>query len=715
MPTKGFARCRRLLSAAALSGALIASREAAAQDTSRAQGALWIPPLSTDSDSLPHINTSAMPGRWNWNAGLGVEFVERPYVARSGSTTQSLVDYQFWGHALFNVGLAPMVSVGLHVPFVFYQAGNLQLLGGSAIDSVAFGDMSANVRVSSRRVYAAQPNDPNAPRPDPFANEGPGVAFVGRVTAPSGNGRALAGMGAFTFEAQAAGDFRLFGMLLAANLGYRARFNGGFPGQLVDCSASPMSIAFATCLGPVGLHDQLTWSAGVRMPQGLLWGVLSAYFEAMGAISMRDPGAPNTQPVELQLGIQKTVRHEWHFTLGAGTGVTDVPGVARVRALAMVQWAPRFIDDDGDGLRDNTGEDRCVGLPEDRDGFEDRDGCPEDNDHDSIPDEEDHCPTQDEDEDGFQDEDGCPDPDNDGDGVPDATDQCRDQSMGQFPDEARQGCPSNDNDHDGVENGRDQCADVPRGAHEDPARAGCPLPDRDHDGVGDTVDVCPDRPAGENARPEQRGCPDEDPDHDGVIGERDRCPTEPESIDGVNDSDGCPDTAANTANATNPAARPAARPARPQPRVRVENASATSAGDVTLLEAVRFTARDAIDPASNALLDQLALALVATARNPARAWSLSVRFTWVAPAPRANAPANAPAPRAPATAVTRERAIARRDAVIAALRTRNVPEWALVAADPIAPEPPAARNAPRPTPAPRPEPDRGIVLRAVTR
>jgi hypothetical protein len=687
---------------------LLASRESAAQDSARVQGALWIPPLSTDSDSLPHINTSAMPGRWNWNAGLGIEFVERPYVARSGAMTQSLVDYQFWGHVLFNVGLAPMVSVGLHLPFVFHQAGNLQLLGGSAIDSVAFGDLSANMRISSRRAYAAQPNDPNAPRPDPFANEGPGIAFVGQLTAPSGNGRALAGMGAFTFEAQAAGDFRLFGLLVAANLGYRARFNGGFPGQLVDCSASPMSIAFATCLGPVGLHDQLTWSAGIRMPQGLLWGVLSAYFEAMGAISMRAPVAPNTQPVELQLGVQKTFRHEWHFTFGAGTGVTDVPGVPRVRALAMLQWAPRFIDDDGDGLRDNTGEDQCVGLPEDRDGFEDNDGCPEDNDHDSIPDEEDRCPTQDEDEDGFQDEDGCPDPDNDGDGVPDQTDRCPNQAMGAFPDEARPGCPSNDNDRDGVDNERDQCEEVPRGAHEDPARPGCPLPDRDGDGVGDAVDACPDRPAGENALAEQRGCPDEDPDHDGVIGERDRCPHEPESIDGVNDSDGCPDTAAN---ATHTANRSTTRLPRPRPRVRIDNVSATYAGDVTLLEAVRFTARDAIDPASNALLDQLALALVATARNPSRAWALSVRYTWPAPTPSANTAANAPAPRTPAHAITRERAIARRDAVLAALRARNVPEWAVVAGEPMAPEPRASRNGPRT----QAEPDRGIVLRPVTR
>lgn len=696
-------------------GLTLDAREARAQDRSRVQGALWIPPLSTDTESLPHIATSAMAGRWNWNAGLAIEFVERPYVLRTTAGTQNLVNYQFWGHALFNLGLAPMVAVGLHVPFVFFQNGDLQALGGAALDSVSFGDVGANVRVSSRRAYTPQPNDPNAPRPDPFANEGPGVAFVGRFTAPTGNGRALAGTGAFTFEAAAAADFRLFGMLLAANLGYRARFNGGYPGQLLDCNASPMSIAFASCLGPVGLHDQLTWSAGVRMPQGLLWGVLSAYFEAMGAISMRAPGAPNTQPVELQLGIQKTFRHEWHLTVGAGTGVTDVPGVARVRAMAMIQWAPRFIDDDGDGLRDNTGEDRCVGLPEDRDGFEDHDGCPEDNDHDSIPDEEDRCPTEDEDEDGFEDEDGCPDPDNDRDGIPDERDQCRDTPMGQYPDEARPGCPSDDNDRDGVRNSDDQCPEQPRGAHEDRARPGCPMSDRDRDGVPDDLDACPDRPAGESASAEQRGCPDDDPDHDGVLGDRDRCPNEPESIDGVSDDDGCPDGAPS--NATPPAgARPATAP-RPTRRVRIDNASSTHAGDVVLLESVRFTADHRVAPTSGPLLDQLALALVATARNPSRIWSLSVRHTWEPPTPPANA--TPPRPARPVTpprgAITREIAARRRDAVIAALRERHVPDWAVATGPALGSSTESAAPRSAGTPAPRPEPDRGIVLRAITR
>src|SRR5262249_19592282 len=47
-----------------------------------------------------------------------------------------------------------------------------------------------------------------------------------------------------------------------------------------------------------------------------------------------------------------------------------------------------------------------------------------DNDRDGIADANDQCPNEPEDKDGFEDADGCPDPDNDGDGVPDAQDKC---------------------------------------------------------------------------------------------------------------------------------------------------------------------------------------------------------------------------------------------------------------------------------------------------
>jgi len=82
-----------------------------------------------------------------------------------------------------------------------------------------------------------------------------------------------------------------------------------------------------------------------------------------------------------------------------------------------------LADQDGDGIPDVR--DKCPTEAEDKDGFQDEDGCPDlDNDEDGILDPKDKCPNEAEDFDNFEDEDGCPEVDNDGDGVPDASDRC---------------------------------------------------------------------------------------------------------------------------------------------------------------------------------------------------------------------------------------------------------------------------------------------------
>ena len=73
-------------------------------------------------------------------------------------------------------------------------------------------------------------------------------------------------------------------------------------------------------------------------------------------------------------------------------------------------------DLDRDGIPDDR--DRCPTQPEDKDGFQDEDGCPDiDNDLDGVLDIADKCPLAPETYNGFEDEDGCPDtvpPDVDG-------------------------------------------------------------------------------------------------------------------------------------------------------------------------------------------------------------------------------------------------------------------------------------------------------------
>ncbi len=108
-------------------------------------------------------------------------------------------------------------------------------------------------------------------------------------------------------------------------------------------------------------------------------------------------------------------------------------------------------DGDGDGLADL--EDACPAQA----GPRETNGCPvaKDSDGDGLPDDIDRCPLDPEDADGFQDDDGCPDPDDDGDGIVDKIDAC---PATPGPIENR-GCPVSDRDGDGVPDGLDKCPD----------------------------------------------------------------------------------------------------------------------------------------------------------------------------------------------------------------------------------------------------------------
>lgn len=82
----------------------------------------------------------------------------------------------------------------------------------------------------------------------------------------------------------------------------------------------------------------------------------------------------------------------------------DVAGSMSNRGCPVTKDA----DADGDGISDRN--DQCPSDPEDIDGFEDGDGCPDpDNDRDGILDAADKCPNQAETFNGYEDADGCPD------------------------------------------------------------------------------------------------------------------------------------------------------------------------------------------------------------------------------------------------------------------------------------------------------------------
>ncbi len=188
---------------------------------------------------------------------------------------------------------------------------------------------------------------------------------------------------------------------------------------------------------------------------------------------------PATEPKK-RFEIEKTDRD--------GDGIPDLDD-----ACPDLPGKPEFRgcpDTDGDGIPDS--EDACPTQP----GPKETQGCPvsKDTDGDGIPDDIDRCPLDPEDKDGFQDEDGCPDPDNDGDGIVDTVDACPNMPG---PLENRC-CPVMDSDGDGVPDNEDRCPQQ-AGPKEN---GGCPDTDKDADGIPDRLDKCPDQ-----FGPPPDGCP----------------------------------------------------------------------------------------------------------------------------------------------------------------------------------------------------------------
>jgi len=197
-------------------------------------------------------------------------------------------------------------------------------------------------------------------------------------------------------------------------------------------------------------------------------------------------------------------------------------------------------DRDSDGIYNRV--DICPDDPEDRDYFEDHDGCPDwDNDKDRLPDPIDKCPNDPEDRDGFRDDDGCPDPDDDNDGIEDAADSCPRDAEDQDGFEDSDGCPDHDNDDDRVPDLRDACPGVPEDFDEWQDQDGCPEDDNDGDGLPDARDECPNAAEDQDGFGDIDGCPEDDNDADGIGDLEDNCPGQPEDHDGYRDGDGCPD------------------------------------------------------------------------------------------------------------------------------------------------------------------------------
>jgi outer membrane protein OmpA-like peptidoglycan-associated protein len=366
------------------------------------------------------------------NAGLVLDYAHAPLVLRDPSTNQVLpggqvISTRLVGHLVAAIGLADVLELGVRVPIVLFEDGNLALLRpGSSLATTALGDLSLGAKVA----LLGRPG-----------RDGVGLALAGDVDLPTGSTNDFGSDGAVSVRPRLIAGLKHGGVQLAVNAGYAARRRR------------------VVASGDFVMDDQAL--AGVASSYAVIPDRLWALGEAAFTHVLGTAGGWRETPGAAVAGARYALPGSWVLQAGVGVGLSAGPGTPDLRGLLSLAHAPNLHrpaapaagpsptqpappppppDADRDGVPDAS--DKCPKDPEDRDGFRDDDGCPDpDDDGDGIADTVDKCPRDPEDKDGFQDDDGCPDPDNDGDGVADAADKCPKEAevINGFQDE--DGCP----------------------------------------------------------------------------------------------------------------------------------------------------------------------------------------------------------------------------------------------------------------------------------
>lgn len=439
------------------------------------------------SNNFLTTRAAQIQGHLTWTAGLMVNYAYEPFVvkqcAEEGCPEDStivipVVENMVTGDLMGSLTLIDRLQIGMKLPVSWVKGQGITADGEpeeGGLSSVGLGDLQIE---GKGRIYGK-----------------PGDLYVlgayAYVTAPTGT---------LTSEGSYMGNSSFTGALAGTIDGKMGPFTYG-------ANIGGMIRSAATIGGTqVGPEARMSVAGGYEVSP-----LLRVVADVFGSSNFgSNPGGSS---VEVDAAAQITpFGNQLVFSVGGGAGLLKGVGTPTARALLGVTYSATAQDRDGDGVMDNV--DSCPEAPEDMDGFQDDDGCPDlDNDEDGVLDDVDKCPLKAEDLDGFEDRDGCPDEDNDKDGIVDVSDRCPDEAenMNGFEDE--DGCPDvKDTDKDGVPDDSDQCIDEPEDTDGFEDLDGCPDPDNDGDGVPDNQDECIDE-AEDGLGDETEaadGCPSED-------------------------------------------------------------------------------------------------------------------------------------------------------------------------------------------------------------
>jgi OOP family OmpA-OmpF porin len=328
------------------------------------------------------IERPIVPGHLGFGLGLFLHFADDGLVERgrvSGAVVRTPLDSALSTDLIASLGLFEVFELGVHLPVRLVYEGDPSTAGGVALRANrGIGDVRLVPKVSFFR--------------------GGDLAFgyvLGAavpVSLPTGDETAFRGAGGVTVEPRLL--FGLYGEQLSVVI------SGGFRLRARDAAG----------LSP---GNELTFGVGATYALPAANNLVDLQAELVGGwLPSVDGRALADLPLEALAGVIIKPHPRWSIYAGGGIGITNGIAIPDFRILTGVRYAVGVPGKGGQRDRDSDGipdrDDRCPLEPEDRDGFEDQDGCPEaDNDRDGIPDDNDECPDDAEEKGG--DGDGCPD------------------------------------------------------------------------------------------------------------------------------------------------------------------------------------------------------------------------------------------------------------------------------------------------------------------
>jgi outer membrane protein OmpA-like peptidoglycan-associated protein len=436
-----------------------------------------------------------------------LNYADDPVVTVQRQDEREIVSRLVDNQSALDIGLAyglkDRVELSAALPLALFQNGDAppgKLNDGAAVQGAALGDLRLGAKV---RLLG-----------DPKEREGFFLSFIPELSLPTGRGEVFFGDASAVFRAPLAAQVKRGALDFGATAGVRIQKN---------VSIGNVDAGDSVDLG-LGLSYEISPKLiGTAEANG------SFSFSALRALSQEAAGATGDIPAEARAGARVKLAPGFWLPVGAGAGLSNGLGAPDFRLFAGVLFSPEQaelpVDADQDGIVDSR--DACPNLPEDQNGLEDGDGCPDDPDQDGLASAQDQCPNVA----GLASLAGCPDEDEDG--FADAKDQCPREAEDKNGLEDSDGCPD-DPDQDGIVSASDQCPTVAGLG----SFAGCP--DSDGDGLADASDKCPASAEDFDKIKDEDGCPETDADADAFSDEKDLCALEAEDNKGA--LEGCPES-----------------------------------------------------------------------------------------------------------------------------------------------------------------------------